>query len=43
MIDLLSGIYRIETALDDILLALYLLRGERTLLIDSGCVIRLIR
>jgi glyoxylase-like metal-dependent hydrolase (beta-lactamase superfamily II) len=36
MIELLPGIYRIETTLGDTLLALYLLRGERTLLIDSG-------
>jgi glyoxylase-like metal-dependent hydrolase (beta-lactamase superfamily II) len=36
MIELLPGLYRIETALGDNLLALYLIRGERTLLIDSG-------
>jgi len=34
--ELLPGLYRIETALGDNLLALYLIRGERTLLIDSG-------
>ncbi|HEU5100337.1 MAG TPA: MBL fold metallo-hydrolase, partial [Roseiflexaceae bacterium] len=33
---LLPGLYRIETALGDNLLALHLIRGERTLLIDSG-------
>jgi glyoxylase-like metal-dependent hydrolase (beta-lactamase superfamily II) len=36
MIELLPGLYRIETALGDNLLALYLIHGERTLLIDSG-------
>ena len=36
MIELLPGLYRIETALGDNLLALHLIRGERTLLIDSG-------
>jgi glyoxylase-like metal-dependent hydrolase (beta-lactamase superfamily II) len=36
MLELLPGLYRIETALGDNLLALHLLRGERTLLIDSG-------
>ena len=36
MLELLPGLYRIETALGDNLLALHLVRGERTLLIDSG-------
>jgi glyoxylase-like metal-dependent hydrolase (beta-lactamase superfamily II) len=36
MIELLPGLHRIESALGDNRLALYLLRGERTLLIDSG-------
>jgi glyoxylase-like metal-dependent hydrolase (beta-lactamase superfamily II) len=36
MIELLPGLYRIETALGDNLLALHLIRDERTLLIDSG-------
>jgi len=36
MIELLPGLHLIETALGDNRLALYLLRGERTLLIDSG-------
>jgi hypothetical protein len=36
MIELLPWLYRIETALGDNLLALYLIFGEHTLLIDSG-------
>jgi glyoxylase-like metal-dependent hydrolase (beta-lactamase superfamily II) len=36
MIELLPGLYRIESALGGNLLALHLIRGERTLLIDSG-------
>jgi glyoxylase-like metal-dependent hydrolase (beta-lactamase superfamily II) len=36
MIELLPGLYRIETALGENLLALYLICGERTLLVDSG-------
>ena len=36
MIELLPGLYRIETALGDNLLALYLICGEHTLLVDSG-------
>jgi glyoxylase-like metal-dependent hydrolase (beta-lactamase superfamily II) len=36
MIELLPGLYQIETALGENLLALYLICGERTLLVDSG-------
>jgi glyoxylase-like metal-dependent hydrolase (beta-lactamase superfamily II) len=36
MIEVVPGIYRIETKRDGNLLCLHLLRGERTLLIDSG-------
>jgi glyoxylase-like metal-dependent hydrolase (beta-lactamase superfamily II) len=34
--ELLPGVYQIETALGDRSLCLYLLRGERTILLDSG-------
>src|SRR5690348_6310169 len=36
MIELLPGLYQIDTTLGGNRLALYLLRGERTLLVDSG-------
>jgi glyoxylase-like metal-dependent hydrolase (beta-lactamase superfamily II) len=36
MIEVVPGIHRIETKLDGNLLCLHVLRGERTLLIDSG-------
>jgi glyoxylase-like metal-dependent hydrolase (beta-lactamase superfamily II) len=36
MIEVVPGIYRIETKLGDNLLCLHVLHGERTLLIDSG-------
>ncbi|HEX5691085.1 MAG TPA: MBL fold metallo-hydrolase, partial [Roseiflexaceae bacterium] len=36
MLELLPGLHRIETTLGGNRLSLYLLRGERTLLVDSG-------
>jgi glyoxylase-like metal-dependent hydrolase (beta-lactamase superfamily II) len=36
MVEVVPGIHRIETKLDGNLLCLHVLRGERTLLIDSG-------
>ncbi len=36
MKELLSGVYQIETEMGDNRLCLYLLRGEQTLLVDSG-------
>ena len=36
MVEVVPGIHRIETKLDGNLLCLHVLRGERTLLVDSG-------
>ena len=36
MVEIVPGVYQIETEMGDNRLCLYLLRGERTLLIDSG-------